>query len=559
MRSISLRSFILFAAFAALYSACGTETTSRGRTGSTPDQVETDTGVGQTDSGTDADPADTTADSSTTDTAVDTTVDTAADTAPDTTVGCNVDLDCRGGQVCSGGQCREACGPADPCTGELSVCDPDARICVGCVTATDCGASESCVDGTCRFVCDRNADCEPGQRCDIASGSCVSGCDTDIDCPGGQRCQAGACVAIVPQICSPFASACEGNNLLICRADGSAFDRNPCPTGTVCSATAAGAACEAQICAPGTSSCFDGRTLAVCAADGLSEDFVACTGGGTCAAGVCQAASICTPNALLCDAGDAYRCNAAGTATTLVDNCTATEICTAGACVSTAGRCTTGLDCPALPTSCDGNVRVSFRAGGSCVGGTCDYSAVQRRTNCELTGQVCDDATATCVASACPLTEADCPPSAPLLDAVACACVACFSNGDCGGGQTCAGGTCIGGGGGSDCTNDTQCTNAAISLGGTGEGATCDLDTNTCYTLSSCNTATGGTDIFNADCPSGTTCQASLLGGGNTCSGCTSSSQCRTGESCFNCVFVAGCFDASGSLGGLGGLCSVLP
>jgi hypothetical protein len=551
MRSFSLRFLTLLALFTALASGCGTDVAPRGRAGSTtPDQVDTDTGGGG--GGTDA--TDTAADTVTdtaADTATDTAADTATDTAADTTVGCTGDLDCRGGELCRDGQCREACGPADPCTGDLSVCDPEARICVGCATATDCAAAESCIEGTCRFVCDQNADCEPGQRCDLASGSCVAGCDDDIDCPGGQRCQEGTCVAIAPQICSPFASACEGNNLLICRADGSAFDRNPCPTGTVCSASAAGAACEAQICAPGTSSCFDSRTLSVCAADGLSEDLVACTGGGTCSAGVCRAASICTPNALLCDGGDAYRCNAAGTATSLVDTCSSTEICTAGACVSTAGRCSTGLDCPALPTSCDGNVRVSFRAGGACVGGTCDYSAVQRRTNCELTGQVCDEATASCVEPACPLTEADCPFSIPLLDPIACACVACLSNGDCGSGQSCSDGTCVGGGGGaSDCTNDTQCTNAAISLGGTGEGATCDLDTNTCYTLSSCNTATGGTDVFNADCPSGTTCQPNPLVG-SKCAGCTSSSQCRTGETCYNCATTTVCSDASG-LGPLG-------
>jgi hypothetical protein len=551
MRSFSLRFLTLLALFTALASGCGTDVAPRGRAGSTtPDQVDTDTGGGG--GGTDA--TDTAADTVTdtaADTATDTAADTATDTAADTTVGCTGDLDCRGGELCRDGQCREACGPADPCTGDLSVCDPEARICVGCATATDCAAAESCIEGTCRFVCDQNADCEPGQRCDLASGSCVAGCDDDIDCPGGQRCQEGTCVAIAPQICSPFASACEGNNLLICRADGSAFDRNPCPTGTVCSASAAGAACEAQICAPGTSSCFDSRTLSVCAADGLSEDLVACTGGGTCSAGVCRAASICTPNALLCDGGDAYRCNAAGTATSLVDTCSSTEICTAGACVSTAGRCSTGLDCPALPTSCDGNVRVSFRAGGACVGGTCDYSAVQRRTNCELTGQVCDEATASCVEPACPLTEADCPFSIPLLDPIACACVACLSNGDCGSGQSCSDGTCVGGGGGaSDCTNDTQCEEAAIALGGTGTGAACDLDTNSCFTLSTCNGAAGGTDIFNADCPSGTTCQPNPLVG-SKCAGCTSSSQCRTGETCYDCATTTVCSDASG-LGPLG-------
>jgi hypothetical protein len=551
MRSFSLRFLTLLALFTALASGCGTDVAPRGRAGSTtPDQVDTDTGGGG--GGTDA--TDTAADTVTdtaADTATDTAADTATDTAADTTVGCTGDLDCRGGELCRDGQCREACGPADPCTGDLSVCDPEARICVGCATATDCAAAESCIEGTCRFVCDQNADCEPGQRCDLASGSCVAGCDDDIDCPGGQRCQEGTCVAIAPQICSPFASACEGNNLLICRADGSAFDRSPGPTGTVCSASAAGAACEAQICAPGTSSCFDSRTLSVCAADGLSEDLVACTGGGTCSAGVCRAASICTPNALLCDGGDAYRCNAAGTATSLVDTCSSTEICTAGACVSTAGRCSTGLDCPALPTSCDGNVRVSFRAGGACVGGTCDYSAVQRRTNCELTGQVCDEATASCVEPACPLTEADCPFSIPLLDPIACACVACLSNGDCGSGQSCSDGTCVGGGGGaSDCTNDTQCEEAAIALGGTGTGAACDLDTNSCFTLSTCNGAAGGTDIFNADCPSGTTCQPNPLVG-SKCAGCTSSSQCRTGETCYDCATTTVCSDASG-LGPLG-------
>lgn len=554
MRPFSLRSLTVSIALATLTAACGTESAVRGRAGSTtPDQVESDTGLNQADSATDADAGDTTTDSS----AGDTAPDTAIDTAPDTTVGCTVDLDCRGGQVCSAGQCREACGPADPCTGLLTICDPDARICVGCVTATDCAAAESCIDGTCRFVCDQNGDCAPGQRCDLASGNCVAGCDTDLDCPGGQRCEAGACVAIVPQVCSPFASACDGNDLLVCLSDGSAFERTPCGAGTLCVANAAGATCEAQICNPGTSACFDSRTRAVCAADGLSEEFIACTGGATCAAGVCQAAAVCSPNALLCDGGDAYRCNATGTATTLVDACTATEICTGGACVSTAGRCTTGLDCPALPTSCDGNVRVSFRAGGACVGGTCDYSAVQRRTNCELTGQVCDDATASCVAPACTLTEADCPASAPLLDSVACACVACFSDADCSGDQSCTGGSCVGGGP-SGCTNDTQCVNEAIALGGTGASAACDLNTNSCFTLSTCNPAAGGTDIFNAACPAGTTCQASLLGGRSNCSGCSSSSQCRTGETCYNCSGTTVCSDAAG-LGPFGAfLCTPL-
>lgn len=553
MRILDRRNLVTLTGLILLSASCGTEVTSRGRTTSdNPDQVVSDTGVSPGDTGASDD-------SGSNDTgSADATSDTAADTLPDTTAGCTNDLDCRGGELCRDGICREACGPTDPCTGPLTVCDPDVRICVGCVTATDCPSNERCVAGTCRFVCDQNSDCQPGQRCDAATGSCVAGCDIDADCLGGQRCEAGACVAIVPEICSPFASACDGNDLLICLGDGSAFERSPCATGSLCVATATGAACETQICAPGTSTCFDSQTRAVCAADGLSEEFVSCTGGGTCVAGACQTPVICTPNALSCEGGDAYRCNASGTATTLVDTCTATEICTAGACVSTAGRCTTGLDCPALPSSCDGNVRVSFRAGGSCVGGSCDYSAVQRRTNCELTGQVCDDATATCVTAPCPLTEADCPPGAPLLDATACACVACFSDGDCSGGQSCTAGSCIGGGTTFTCTTDAQCTEASIALGGTGEGATCDLGTNTCFTLSTCNTATGGTDVFNAACPSGTTCQPNPLLG-NTCSGCTSSSQCRTGESCFNCVFISGCFDASGSLGGLGGLCSVRP
>jgi Cys-rich repeat protein len=176
---------------------------------------------------------------------------------------------------------------------------------------------------------------------------------------------------------------------------------------------------------------------------------------------------------------------------------------------------------------------------------------VQRRTNCELSGQVCDDATASCVEPACPLTEADCPFSIPLLDPIACACVACLSNGDCGSGQSCSDGTCVGGGGGaSDCTNDTQCEEAAIALGGTGTGAACDLDTNSCFTLSTCNGAAGGTDIFNADCPSGTTCQPNPLVG-SKCAGCTSSSQCRTGETCYDCATTTVCSDASG-LGPLG-------
>ena len=134
---------------------------------------------------------------------------------------CVDNLDCRGGEVCRDGLCREACGDGDPCSGPLPVCHPTLGICVECVLTADCAGGEVCFDGTCIDACGSDADCAGGQACDRATGACIDvDCVDDGDCRGGEACRGGACVPIDDQVCDPDEASCEGNTLVGCTRDG---------------------------------------------------------------------------------------------------------------------------------------------------------------------------------------------------------------------------------------------------------------------------------------------------------------------------------------------------
>ncbi|MFO0615607.1 MAG: hypothetical protein U0414_23640 [Polyangiaceae bacterium] len=96
-----------------------------------------------------------------------------------------------------------------------------------------------------------------------------------------------------------------------------------CAPGTRCELTKDGPACVA--CAPGSlPTCRDGRFLEACTDEGKRETVTDCeTLHRRCDQGRC-AARVCAPNALECFDADVYRCNADGTARTLVTACVIT-------------------------------------------------------------------------------------------------------------------------------------------------------------------------------------------------------------------------------------------
>jgi hypothetical protein len=491
----------------AVVAACGTETGGRARSGD-DDPTPADTGGG-----------DTAADTGGGDTAVDTGGgDTAVDTNPDLTP-CASDASCRGGEVCRSGLCREACGPNDPCEGELTACEPVERICVGCVSTGDCGPNEVCIDQACSFFCSSDAACAGGERCNAETGRCEAiGCTSDRECQGGFRCADGLCVPIGDPVCTPLAARCDGNTLLVCAADGSAEERLDCGDSAACRIEDSTGSCAPILCNPGEPFCSDDVTVSACDDTGTGIVSLPCGVGETCRDGACVA-STCTPGARTCIGGDAYQCDASGEFAPL-DNCTATETCEAGACVPIEGSCGSSADCLPPATSCDGNTRVSYRGNGSCVGGTCNYGAVERRTDCAATGQVCDAASAACADAGCGLTAASCTGLTPFFDAAACACLGCRSDFDCAADQGCnAENRCVVSP--STCRTSSDCPSSAPSC----DGGFCVE----CMTSAACS----GGDVCvrgvceACDCPTGQVC-----GADGACvtvpTTCRSDAQCRT-------------------------------
>ena len=140
-------------------------------------------------------------------------------------VGCSVDTDCPGGQICINGECVD--DPAPECTvdsdcpqGEICIngkCVPDDDVVdplpdpdddgpdpdpdpdpdpVGdeCKIDADCPEGQVCVNGKCVTTCSIDSDCPAGYVC--VNGVCVLACTIDSDCPDGQICVNGVCVPI---------------------------------------------------------------------------------------------------------------------------------------------------------------------------------------------------------------------------------------------------------------------------------------------------------------------------------------------------------------------------
>lgn len=232
---------------------------------------------------------------------------------------CADNLDCRGGEVCRGGFCREACSDGDPCIGDLRACDPELGFCVECNVDPDCPANYRCLDQACSFYCVSDAGCGAGTVCDLDSGACIEpDCTADSECPGGFACRDFTCAPIDEPICAADTQRCEGDVVVGCSRDGTVETRTNCDVGAVCVYTGdTTATCRPVVCTPSTSGCSDTNTRFSCDSTGTLLDEADCAAGEFCTDGFC-ATQACAPNATRCEGDTLAVCDALGSAESFI-------------------------------------------------------------------------------------------------------------------------------------------------------------------------------------------------------------------------------------------------
>jgi len=222
------------------------------------------------------------------------------DVAPRTCVAraCNDSAECPGGEVCGGGICVDAadivCTPGEArCDdGNLTTCNrsgtAETTVPCGdnpCITAVTGG---SCAAPACAPLEVRCVGPDQVEICD-ATGTRA----TVFGCPDTQYCDGGRCTDMR---CVPDSSRCvDAQTLLICDARGAVTERRDCPSeapdcgphGCRCEESDGVGACAPRSCVPGTRRC-DGDEVLVCSADGRVESTVeTCSDEFRCVAGAC--------------------------------------------------------------------------------------------------------------------------------------------------------------------------------------------------------------------------------------------------------------------------------
>ncbi len=465
---------------------------------------------------------------------------------------CTCNTDCPSGQGCVGGECAAppaactdscecavgttcdggVCAAADLCAGVScdagQSCDPATGLCTGGGCDPACNPGETCVDGTCVAggggglcaACSTDDDCGgEGDACVPLGGGtfCAQACSGPGTCPSGFTCF--RVDSVVGDQCVPEGGACTG-----CFATG-------CADGQFCNAVT-------QACEAAAGPCEACSTPSQCGPDGSCTQIggsnyclTRCDGGAGCGAG--------------------YTCQ---------------DVRGQQLCAPDGGSC--GAACGLTPADCTG--RADMVNPTTCICVECIED-----TDCGA-GQVCTPG-GECITSGAPCASiSDCPVG-QICDSRVGTCVECITPGDCATGEVCVGGICQGcecdpgfrcnvagecvavGGDTSDCGgDDSVCEDAAFELSGdpAATGA-CD-GTVGCYTPGVCNGSFlgggglpiplpipgdfgGSTDVFDAPCPGGTTCDFIFsldLSGGNlisfACKGCDPSDpeSCRDGETC---------------------------
>ncbi len=171
------------------------------------------------------------------------------------------------------GDCDNACGDGESCTGGSCICDADCcadddcgtgEVCDGgaCTCATECCHDDDCPgmgrcdgDGFCEciFACCVDDDCPGLETCDDGYCECEQECCEDSDCPGFKECQGGSCVCDHPVCCHagdcPSGMDCSHYQECI-ELDGECDNTCDCTLGQQCSGGADGGDCRSGLPGP---------------------------------------------------------------------------------------------------------------------------------------------------------------------------------------------------------------------------------------------------------------------------------------------------------------------
>lgn len=412
-------------------------------------------------------------------------------------VACVVDDDCGAGQHCSAAThaCVAGCTAAHGCAPDAGACEVDAGMCVECVSDGDCkdASKPHCDAASHRCGCDPAHDaCGHGQYCAVqmdAAPMCVMGCKTDTDCllvgggdasvsaDGGAADAGSTADGGAPVLTAPYCLTAT-HQCVQCMADAD------CPLGTTC---------QAHQCAPGCTSSHgcagDEETCCDKTCVDLKSDAAHC---GACET-ACGSSETCCDGSCANTQTDLMNCNTCGYVCSVSN---ANPKCTGGACGL--ASCKTGYtDCDGDPangcevhTAADvnncgacGTVCNLQHASSVCLAGTCAIAACDpgwddcdsdfsdgceqnvsdNRSNCGGCGITCSDNhinTSACVDGQCSGTcqapyidcnglQADgceCNSSTSYCDGSVCKTqtgMACTSDGQCGGTDSCCGNYCV--------------------------------------------------------------------------------------------------------------------
>ncbi|RJO68123.1 MAG: hypothetical protein C4523_07735 [Myxococcales bacterium] len=277
---------------------------------------------------------------------------------------CSTDADCLAGESCvvgpdSQGRCArdETDGDAPPDgdaadgDGPAPVCEPGERRCDG-ADLQSCERRNGVLDW--RFMEECELGCEAG-ACIVADG------DEDLAEPEPD----------LEPVCTANATRCYSNQVEACAPDGSAWEvADPCNAGT-CVEETQGARCGPRlVCQPGMRRCdaSGGESVLVCKADGSDWDRLPCAVNWICVDGVCQNNALCTRGRYRCNGNSVERCATTGQAWEHVRTCGESETC---ACQTYVGSECNLADCignvicqPLIETRCLGNVVQHCAADG---------------------------------------------------------------------------------------------------------------------------------------------------------------------------------------------------
>jgi len=386
--------------------------------------------------------------------------------------------DCEADELCAGGTCVpigctaqtsfcdgpgkvRTCNSAGTASVVSQVCDPSAH-CVESGTTASCNkgtclANTGACDGNLALLCkpdglgytDSGTDCAASgkvcsagtcvtKQCDNGTLSCVSNtvmlCTANVQqvfqtCSSSQYCDATD-KSCKPRVCPPNVTACSGQVVTTCNADGSAFlntgtvdcaasgkicsigtcvtlscaaNQTFCQGGNVYKCSESGtssalladcydpsqhcvqfgnsAQCVSDVCTKNAQTC-SGNALVTCNAEGTAYSSTTDCGAQVCIAGACTP-KICQPGTFQCSGNVSQVCNATGTAYSTSQTCGSTSFCADG------GKCVP-LVCAPGAAACVGNNYGFCNAGGSAL--------ASGGTDCSSSGQVCD--TAGCIATA---------------------------------------------------------------------------------------------------------------------------------------------------------------